>query len=281
MLRLALILLLVLTTCLPRAQAEFVAKPAIPLAKIYHPGLDLQLYWVSEKYDGVRAYWNGSQLLSRQGNRFHAPSWFTEGFPSYPLDGELWVGYHQFEQTLSIVKQKKPNKVGWAKVRFMVFDLPVQNQPFDQRLKQLIKDFDKLNQPYLQLVKQYRLPDHISLMAKLDQVVKDGAEGLMLRLGESLYRSGRSSDLLKVKPYFDAEAIVVQHIPGQGKFMGMMGALLVKMKNGKQFKIGTGFTHQQRRFPPKIGALVTYKYHGFTNNGIPRFASFMRIRKDY
>src|SRR5690606_1286923 len=72
--------------------------PALLLANVYQNSADVADYWVSEKLDGVRAYWDGQQLISRQGNRFNAPPWFTANFPDTPLDGELWGGRGTFEQ---------------------------------------------------------------------------------------------------------------------------------------------------------------------------------------
>jgi DNA ligase-1 len=101
----------------------------------------------------------------------------------------------------------------------------------------------------------------------------------MLHRGSSLYVGKRNGDLLKLKPYEDAEAVVIKHLPGKGKFTNMMGAIIVEIPEGKQFKIGTGFTHKERYNPPEIGSTITYQYRGKSKNGIPRFASFLRIRE--
>ena len=115
---------------------------------------------------------------------------------------------------------------------------------------------------------------------QLNEVVKNGGEGLMLHRDDSLYQAVRNDDLLKLKTFEDAEAVVISHIAGEGKFTGMMGAMLVENKEKIRFKIGTGFTNSQRKFPPKIGAVITYKFFGKTKNNKPRFASFMRVRED-
>ena len=101
----------------------------------------------------------------------------------------------------------------------------------------------------------------------------------MLHRADASYHAGRSADLLKLKPYLDREATVIAHIPGQGRNAGRMGSLLVRDANGQEFRLGTGFTDAQRMNPPAIGTLVTYKYQGLTNKGLPRFASFLRIRE--
>ena len=111
----------------------------------------------------------------------------------------------------------------------------------------------------------------------LDDIVKKGAEGLMLHRADSLYHSGRSDDLLKLKPWQDAEATVIEILPGKGKFSGMMGALVVKDKRGHIFRIGSGFSDNERRNPPQPGSVIIYKFTGTSKKGLPRFASFLRM----
>jgi len=253
--------------------------PALTLAKTYKPGVDVSQYWVSEKLDGVRAYWNGQQLVSRQGNIYPAPAWFTQSFPKQALDGELWLARGQFQSLLSIVRKKQAIDEEWRKIAYYVFDLPTSSQVFTERLTALQFLVVQSESPYLHFVKQYQVADEPALMVALKQVVVDGGEGLMLHRGEAVYHAGRNADLLKLKPYYDAEARVVSYIEGKGKFTGLLGSVLVEMADGKQFKIGSGFSLKQRQNPPAIGAVITYRYHGKTEKGIPRFASFLRIRE--
>ncbi len=259
--------------------------PALLLANIYQPDINLLDYWVSEKFDGVRAYWNGVNFVSRQGNVFHAPEWFTGGLPKMALDGELWLGRGEFERLSGVVRRRSPDDPGWSGIKFMIFDLPGHAGVFDERLifderlnrlKEIVADIET---PHIQLIKQYKISDHEALMKKLDDIVEQGGEGLMLHLGSSLYKNGRSDDLLKLKKHFDAEAVVISYIPGKGKYKGMLGSMLVETADKKRFKIGTGFSDLERKNPPAIGSIITYKYFGLTKKGIPRFASFMRVRK--
>ena len=254
--------------------------PALLLAKVYSDQTDLNNYWVSEKLDGVRAYWDGQQLISRRGNRFAAPAWFTAGFPDEPLDGELWMGRGTFDVLSGTVRQQTPDDDQWRKVNYMVFDMPIPDLTFDERLARLTQLIAAQGVPHLQLVEQYKVTDRATLMQDLERVVARGGEGLMLHRGASLYRAARSDDLLKLKTYEDAEAVVIAHLPGKGKYEGMMGSLLVEMPNRRRFKIGTGFSDAQRADPPPIGSTITYKYFGKTNSELPRFASFLRMRDE-
>ena len=275
-----LLLVMLLALCPPPAAAGEAQAPSLLLANTYRDGIDLDRYWVSEKLDGVRARWDGETLVSRGGNRFNAPAWFTEDFPRVPLDGELWMGRGAFERLSGAVRRKIPDDAEWRTIRFMVFDLPASPAPFDERLQRMREMFESIESPRITLIEQFRVADHGALMETLARVVGGGGEGLMLHRGSSLYTAGRSDDLLKVKRFDDAEAVVVGHLPGKGKFTGMLGALLVEMPDGRRFRLGTGFSDEERREPPPLGATVTYKYFGKTRNGVPRFASFLRIREE-
>ncbi|MGK0271083.1 MAG: DNA ligase-1 [Cocleimonas sp.] len=260
--------------------AKDLPRPKLMLANVYHEGLDLSDYWVSEKYDGVRTLWDGKQFISRGGNIYHAPEWFTIDFPNQHLDGELWISRQSFELLVSTVRDNKPDSEAWGKVKFMVFDMPNISDTFDHRFERLVTLIKTTRIPWLTLVDQIKLKDHATLMKHLHKLTQAGAEGLMLHKGSSLYRAKRSGDLLKLKPYEDAEAIVVEHITGKGKYKNMLGAIRVVLSNGDTFKIGTGFTDAERADPPKIGTMITYQFRGKTKNGIPRFASFLRERID-
>lgn len=262
------------------SQADSFSPPTLTLAKTYQGQIDLTQYWVSEKLDGVRAYWNGQQLISRQGKTYLAPTWFTQDFPTQALDGELWLGRGQFQPLLSIVRKKQAIDSEWLQVHYYVFDLPQLNKPFSQRLEELQQLIKQSNSPYLQLAHQYLLSNESELMNELDRIVSIGGEGLMLHRADAFYHAGRNNDLLKVKPYYDAEAIVIAQIAGKGKYTNMLGALLVETPKGLQFRIGSGFTDLERANPPAIGTIITYTYHGKTQKDIPKFASFLRIRDE-
>lgn len=256
------------------------AAPALMLAEVYRPGMPLAGYWVSEKYDGVRGYWDGKQLWTRGGTLVTAPAWFTAPLPATPMDGELWAGRGRFELATSTVRSQTPNEAAWREMRFMVFDLPAQPGDFDARLAALRKLLPITQAPWAVPVAQQRATTHAELQALLTKTVKLGGEGLMLHRGGAPYRGERNADLLKFKPYDDAEARVVGHTPGQGKHAGRLGALIVETPQGQRFKLGGGFTDAQRRDPPAIGSWVSYRYNGTNSSGLPRFARFVRLRSD-
>jgi DNA ligase-1 len=255
------------------------SSPALLLANVWNPSIDPTGWWVSEKYDGLRGYWDGRKLWSRKGQAIQAPDYFLAELPKdIALDGELWVGRGQFEETISTVLSQTPDD-RWKRVHFMVFDAPQAKGTFEQRMEFLQATLPAENK-FAKPVLQERCKGTKHLIAERDRVVALGGEGLMLRKPESEYEARRSPTLLKVKPQDDAEATVIAHLPGKGKFAGKLGSLRVKTAEGLEFSIGTGFTDAQREAPPAVGTLITYRYRGLTAKGLPRFPSFLRVRKD-
>jgi len=254
------------------------AKPAIQHGIKYHEVNNIHDYWVSEKLDGMRGYWNGKQLLSRQGNKIHAPVWFTKGFPDTNIDGELWMSRNNFQGLISCVRKKKANNC-WKKVTFMMFDLPKHTGGFSERIKQMSILKQQSPSHYFYMIKQVRLKNINELDKMLTTVIAINGEGLMLHKANAYYKVGRNAALMKLKKHQDAEATVIAHLPGKGKYKNMLGSLKVKTPEGVVFKIGSGFSDRERRSPPEIGSIITYKYNGKTKAGIPRFARFWRLRK--
>jgi DNA ligase-1 len=247
------------------------------LAHTWEAQRDIRGWWMSEKLDGIRGYWTGSRLVSRSGKAFATPSWFTANFPPVPLDGELWSGRQQFSDISSIVRRKTPDKA-WETLRYMIFDAPQAKGGFENRLDFARQWFQQHPNPYVAIVDHEICKDEVHLRNKLAEIEARGGEGLILRRPQSPYTVGRSHDLLKVKTFQDAEAVVVEHLPGSGRNAGRLGALLVELPNGVRFAIGTGFSDAERDHPPPIGSTITFKHQGFMTSGIPRFASFLRIR---
>ena len=275
------VLLVTLSAVTPAAPAAIRSPPPVMLANTYDADtVALSDYWISEKYDGVRAWWTGFELLTRTGSRIQAPAWFTAGWPVAPMDGELWIDHGEFEAVSGIVRHARPDDDAWRRVRYMVFDLPASPGAFDARLEVLRNRIPALRVPWVRAVDQFRIHEHAALTARLAQIVREGGEGLMLHRGGSGYAATRSDDLLKLKPYDDAEAQVIGYLPGKGKYAGLVGALRVRTVDGVEFNIGSGMTDEQRRNAPTPGSWITYGYHGLTGKGIPRFARLVRSRGD-
>jgi DNA ligase 1 len=253
--------------------------PPVLLAHRWENDQDLTGWWMSEKLDGVRAWWDGKQFLSRLGNAFIAPKWFTDGLPNHPLDGELWVARKEFQKCVSIVRRADAGEQ-WREVKYVVFDAPEVDGGFEARVEYI----DKLlggNKHDFAMPHEHVLCESIAhLKAELDRVEKLGGEGLMMRQPGSKYISGRSTTLLKVKTFHDAEGRVVAHEAGKGKHKGRLGALVVEMPDGTRFNVGTGFSDKERESPPEIGEIITYRYQELTKDGVPRFPSYVGLAID-
>ena len=265
------------------ALAEDPVPPALLLAETYQPtkALPISAYWVSEKLDGVRAVWDGHVLRYRSGRLVPAPAWFVAALPAEPLDGELWLGRDRFDELSAIVRKTQPIDQEWRQVQYMIFDQPGGEGDFTTRLAHLKQLLGSQSSSFVQVIEQFRLPDAKALKARLQLVVHAGGEGLMLHRADALYRAGRSDDLLKLKPWQDAEARVVAIVPGRGRLAGAMGALLVETADGKRFRLGSGFSDRDRHAPPQIGTQVTYRYTSLTLKGLPRFPRYWRVRESF
>lgn len=268
-----------LAAALGAAALPAAAKPALMLAREAQPGLDPTGWLVSEKFDGTRACWDGHALRFRSGLPVHAPGWFTARLPAVPLDGELWLGRGRFEALSGVVRKAQPVDAEWRELRYMLFDLPGAQGPFTERARRLQALAEGARWPQLVAVEQATLPDAAALARRLEDVVRGGGEGLVLHRAQAHWRAGRSEDLLKLKPLSDAEAVVLGIEPGHGRFEGRMGALRVRSEEGLEFRVGTGFSDALREHPPDAGSVITYTYRGFTAQGVPRFASFLRLRE--
>ena len=263
------------TLSLPAAE-----PPPLLLAGIEQGQADVALYLISEKIDGVRAFWDGQALRTRSGNLINAPRWFTENFPRHALDGELWIGRGQFDQLSATVLRQTSDDREWRQVRYLVFELPLAPGTFRERAQLLKSLVAASGVPWLQPVEQFELASREALTQKLDEILKVGGEGLMLHRADALYTTGRSDVLLKIKLWHDAEATVTGHQPGRGKYAGMLGALRVRNADGVEFLLGTGLSEADRRDPPPLGTVITFRYRELNSRGIPRFASFHRVREE-
>jgi DNA ligase-1 len=234
---------------------------------------------VSEKFDGVRAVWDGHVLRFRSGRVIAAPTWFLSALPRVALDGELWMGRGAFDRLSGVVRQAEPDDEAWRAVKYLVFDLPGHAAPFAQRVALLQSTLAQAQQPWLVPVAQREVKDARALQALLLDTVRQGGEGLMLHRSDALWQAGRTDALFKLKLELDEEGLVVGHQPGKGRLLGMTGALLVQMPSGQRFALGTGLSNALRRNPPAVGTWVTYRYRERTPSGLPRFASFVRVRE--
>ncbi|MBA3396408.1 MAG: DNA ligase [Deltaproteobacteria bacterium] len=253
--------------------------PPVLLAHKWELEHDPTGWWMSEKLDGIRAYWDGEAFVSRLGNKFFAPDWFVADLPADTLDGELWVGRKMFQKTTSIVRSGAAGQE-WRNVHYVVFDAPNAKGGFEERLAHAQHVLTRAAAPHARPLDHVRCEGFAHLKDELARVEALGGEGLMLRRPGSNYEIGRSTSLLKVKTFHDAEARVVGHAPGAGKHKGRLGALICELPGKVRFNVGTGFTDLERQAPPAIGSIITFRYQELSDDGVPRFPSYVGERVD-
>jgi DNA ligase-1 len=264
-----------LAAALPGSRAA-AAAPAVPLLGVWNDALDPARYLVSEKYDGVRGVWDGARLRFRSGRPVPAPEWFTAQLPRVPLDGELWLGRGRFDELSGIVRTERAVDAAWRQLRFMVFELPGAGGSFAERARGIEAIVRRSASPQLVAVEQAAVADRAALHRRLAATIAQGGEGLVLHLATAAWTPGRGDTLLKLKPSLDDEATVIAHHAGKGRYQGLLGALELRMADGRQFLLGSGLSDALRREPPPIGSVVTFRYRDLTSGGLPRFASFLR-----
>lgn len=275
---------------LQRAIYAAVVKPPLQLAKTYDPKKhDPADFLVSAKLDGVRGYWDGKAMWTRNGNPIALPPQWAAQLPAgFPLDGEIYWGPHRFAETLSITSSHDPKEKEWAKLRYCAFDAPAYAGDARARQSAMSDVFESLRRrhrgrrKHLVQVAQFVVKDDDALQNLLDKTIADGEEGLMLRALAEPYRPGRNAGLLKLKRMLDAEALVVDYQPGTGRHEGRVGALICQFETDAgeivEFKVGTGLTDAERSAPPEIGDTITFGYQEILKSGAPRFPVFLRRR---
>ena len=254
-------------------------------------------WYLSEKYDGYRALWDGQNFYSRGNHIFNVPKWFKAFMPpSIALDGELFLGRECFEKC-GIFRRKLPDSNEWIKldVKYQVFDSPTYEGVFEERqdfIKKLVNDRCKCDKKKLGIPKNIKCPlvytEQIKVSTEeevqeiFNKLVKKGAEGVMLRAPGSPYESKRSSFLLKVKQLFDAECKIIGYKMGTGKYENMLGAFKCELLNNPDIHFDiSGMDDNIRKNYKKthpIGTIVTFTYMGLSTKGVPRHPNYLRIR---
>ena len=245
-------------------------------AKIYDKSKhNISNWYMSEKLDGIRAYWTGKELLSKNGNKIYAPFWFTKDFPPFELDGELWSKRDDFENIQNIVLDTNPS-AKWEEITYNIFEVPNTSGDFAKRLEKINSWLNKNHNKYIKIIPQKVCKNESDLDNYLKELLDKKAEGIILKNSKLDYFNGRSENILKVKKFYDEEGVVIDlNYSKEGKFKSVK----LKLNNGIVFNLGGGFSNIQRLNPPKIGDIVTFKYYDLTKNNKPKFASFLRVRK--
>jgi DNA ligase-1 len=272
-------------------------------------------WWVSEKYDGQRAIWDGEKFVSRGASAEprvypYVPRWFMACMPpGIALDGELFLERNSFSETTSILKTRlKPErqrKKGdpsqqdldrrWAAIQYRVFDV-ITGDLYEQR-KQILKEIVKqrttawksIPVPFyikkgpcpLVFTEQYQIKSQQELMKFYNSLVDHGAEGVMIRAPGIPYIPRRTKLMLKMKLVDDAECKIIGYKPGEGKYQGLLGSFECTNGVSKFFVSGMNDTIRKNyRTTHPVGTLLTYTFNGLTSDSIPRHPRYKGIRGD-
>ena len=155
-----------------------------------HETTDVSGWLMSEKLDGWRMLWTGSEFVSRSGKSFDVPAAWLVGMPDFPLDGELFAGRGKFNQIQGMIRD------GWEGLSFQAFDVP-SALPFADRVEIL----NKLSLPaHCELVKHETVADERAMKAAAWKEVLAGGEGVVVRNPASPYKSGRDKNVLRDVP---------------------------------------------------------------------------------
>lgn len=242
------------------------------------------------KYDGVRCMVSidsdGVHIISRKGKVYRIPHlerWAKENPSMLPLDGELYCHKElTFQQITSAVK-KLSGITG--KIKYVVYDKPIEDVDNRQRWSILCNDFKSISRD----APVYLSPAIIcNNMAETTDYLKkchrEGYEGIIIRNFDGEYEFGfRSDSLIKMKPFMDGEFKIINVVEAKGRDAGT--AIFVCECSGGIFRVKPQGTRELRseywRDAKKlIGKMVTVKYQELSDSGIPRFPTAIAIR-DY
>jgi len=231
-------------------------------------------WYMSEKLDGIRAFWDGEKLYTKNGNIINTPKTFTKNFPKFHLDGELWTKRDDFENIQNIVLDKNPSSK-WSEITYNIFEAPNLEGDFKNRLYKIKLWFSLNHNENINLIPQYICKNKKDLDKFLEKIITKKGEGIIIKNPNLTYINKRNENILKVKKFYDMEGLVVDINYNNSK----MKSLVLKLEDGTIFNLGNGFSDEERVNHPKIGDTVTFKYYDFTKNSKPKFASFLRVRE--
>jgi len=249
--------------------------------------------WASEKLDGWQGCWDGGRLMSKSGKTLNAPDWWLERLPSVPLQGELFTARSDRDFLSSVIGKQRPG-AGWRSVTFRIFDSP---NDFYRPFRDTYAELKTFENEIVQRIPQIEIQGHDGaqfLASMIGDIKAQRGEGVVVRNPDAVY--SEAWDMLKYKPLDDAEGQVIGCISGAGRLAGMLGSLILKLKDGVRLAVG-GFRNGERllndakwaaenprkecpqwvesiSFP--TGSVVTFQHEGISGAGVPRMARYFR-----
>lgn len=217
------------------------------------------------------------------------------------LDGELWIQGTTLIQTTTVVRNEVKLHADIGKLKYYIFDVNTADAlPYEDRWMLLVNaqrrmyedGLDPTRFVILNCIWAYSMEQIESVH---DEFVAEGYEGAMIKklylsnptekgLKESIYKSGRSSNILKYKQFEDEEATIIGVTEAGGTEKGC-ALFIVRTNAGAELTIRPQGTFEQRRewfnHPEEVlNRPYTIRMFGLTDYGVPRIAVGVAIR-DY
>jgi len=248
------------------------------------------------KYNGLRMIATKDGLFTRKGERYvsvphieNALKPFFQQYPNAVLDGECFN--EQYRQELNEIvklarKTKKVTAIDLQRskdlIRFYVYD----GYGFTERLNEDSAYYKRKawidhnvagKYDFVVKIPQWIIVDKNYMMQIYNNIVAEGHEGAILRLASMPYEHKRSKNLLKVKPFQDAEFVITNIQQGSGNWSGKAKIISLRDSNGKTFDASFAGTMEDASCfldmkNQWIGKEVTIQFNGYTGLGTPQFA---------
>ena len=175
--------------------------PIKPMLLAPWDGEDTTGWMISEKLDGLRAIWTGSELLSREGHPFRAPQWFRDAMPKgVALDGELFGGRGTLAKVSGMFRRKVPIDSEWKRVQFHVFDSPSVEGPVADRITEYRRAVTDCNPSVIVPVVHVPCGSIEHMARACSKILAVGGEGVVVRHPSAHYVHGRTGTALKFRP---------------------------------------------------------------------------------
>jgi len=186
-------------------------------------GEEYESFICTEKFDGIRAFFDGDNFWSKSGMPIHPPDKFYRGLrridgQKIKLDGELWLrdGRGKFQELCHLaLRSDMPS--AWDNVVYMVFDMPEVLGGLESRLCEARSKVGGKICPQVEVVESTKLRSHQHLLEIFEGVLEIGGEGVVLSDPYARYTPGRFKEMLKLKKWQDDEALITGHKEGKGE----------------------------------------------------------------
>lgn len=244
---------------------------SFPIDSSFKDSIQGNVWWMGEKYDGVRCCWNSKlhTMYSRNGRELFLEQKFTNLLPKLFIDGELWFGRGHFYFTYMLINQTID--LDWSLFRMVSFDVPSKAHhvlPFEKRFTLLLSN-SIYDHSFNVVVSRVLCTGALHLARGVENVLKHGGEGVILRKRGSKYENGRSQMLIKLKAGLaDREAIVVGSSASE---------LKLKLPNGTTFNVPM---ESVLITTPDIGEIVSFFYETNARRDKPVNPKVYRTRGD-